>query len=194
MPKRVVLITGTPGVGKTTLALRVADELSAQYVDLTELARSAHLTVSEDKARDTLVIDEGKMRRKLRAIIEQSPRDTVVDGHYAAAITPKRLVTHVFVLRRNPKDLRSFLQKRGYSEAKQQENLEAEVLDVCLVEALQKQDAAKVCEIDVTGKTVEETLSSVLAVLEGKAPCIHGVVDWMGLLEREGKLDLYLKP
>jgi adenylate kinase len=100
----------------------------------------------------------------------------------------------VFVLRRNPEDLRGFLQKRNYSEAKQQENLEAEVLDVCLVEALQKQDAAKVCEVDTTGKTVEETLRGVLAVLDGKAACCYGFVDWMGLLEKQGKLDLYLKP
>ncbi len=75
---------------------------------------------------------------------------------------------------------------------KQSENLSAEILDVCLVEALQKQPIEKVCEIDITGKTVDDTLTEVLKVLEGKQKCYVGCVDWLGLLEREGKIDEYL--
>ncbi len=193
MNKRVILITGTPAVGKTTLATKLAEKLSAQYINLTELTQKEHLAKSEDKQRGTTVIDEAKMRRKLKATIEKTQTDIVIDAHYAAAVTPKVQVTNVFVLRRNPIELREFMQKRGYNQAKQDENLSAEILDVCLVEALQKQDKQKICELDITGKTVEDTLSEVIAVLDGKRPCYVGTVDWMGLLEREGKLDEYLK-
>jgi adenylate kinase len=193
MNKRVILITGTPAVGKTTLAKKLAEELKAQYMNLTELSEKEHLELREDKERDTMVVDEVKMRRKLKEIIATAQSDVVIDGHYAAAVTLKTLVTKVFVLRRNPIELRGFMQKRGYSQSKQDENLAAEILDVCLVEALQKQEKEKVCEVDLTGKTVEDELAEVLAVLEDKKKCHVGGVDWLGLLEREGKLDEYLK-
>ena len=192
MNKRVILITGTPAVGKTTLAKKLATQLNAQYINLTELSEKEHLALEKDKQRDTTIIDEVKMRRTLKTIITKTEADIVIDGHYAAAVTPKTLVTHVFVLRRNPMELREFMRQRGYSEPKQNENLAAEILDVCLVEAIRTQKG-KVCELDVTGKTVEDTLDSVLAVLEGKRKCYVGCVDWLGMLEREGKVDEYLK-
>jgi adenylate kinase len=193
MNKRVILLTGTPAVGKTTLATKLAEKLGAQYVNLTELSEKEHLAQAEDKQRGTKVIDEVKMRRRLKTIIEKVQTDLVIDGHYAAAVTPNAPVTNVFVLRRNPVELRKFMKQLGYNAAKKDENLAAEILDVCLVEALQKQAKEKICELDITGKTVEETLSEVLAVLDHKKKCYVGVVDWLGLLEREGKLDEYLK-
>ena len=193
MSKRVILITGTPAVGKTTLAKELARQLNAHHVNLTELSEKEHLALREDKERGTTVIDEGKMRRKLKQLITHAASDVVIDGHYAAAVTPKALVTKVFVLRRNPVELREFMQKRGYSQSKQDENLAAEILDVCLVEALQKQEQGKICELNVTGKTVENILKDVCNVLEGKHKCYSGTVDWIGTLERQGILDEYLK-
>ncbi len=193
MDKRVILITGTPAVGKTTLAKKLAEKIGAQYVNLTELSEKEHLALAQDKERHTTIIDETKMRRKLKSMIKKSRGDLVIDGHYAAAVTPKATVSNVFVLRRNPVELRNFMKRRGYDNNKQDENLSAEILDVCLVEALQKQEKPKICEIDASGKTVENTLDEVLAVLEGRKGCSVGSVDWLGLLEREGRLDEYLK-
>ena len=193
MNKRVILITGTPCVGKTTLAQKLAQTLNAQYINLTDLAEKENLTLGKDKERDTTIIDEVKMRRKLRQIIEKTDQtDLVIDGHYAAAVTPKTMTSNIFVLRRHPAELRTLMQKRDYNNLKQSENLSAEILDVCLVEALQKQPSEKVCEIDITGKTVDATLAEVIKVLEGKQKCYFGFVDWLGLLEREGKIDEYL--
>jgi adenylate kinase len=193
MDKRVILVTGTPATGKTTLAKKLAAHLNAQYVNLTELAKKENLIQETDEARDTAVVDEAKMRQKLKQLIAKTQGDIVIDGHFAAAVTPKPQVTNVFVLRRNPKELQEAMRQRGYSPAKQDENLEAEILDVCLIEALQKQDRQNVCELDVTGKTVDETLQEVLAVFEGKDQCHVGEVDWISTLEREGTLDKYLK-
>ena len=152
MSKHVILVTGTPCVGKTTLANKLAEHLNAQYINLTDLSKKENLIFGEDKERHTTIINESEMRRKLRAIIKKTKMDVVVDGHYAAAVTPKALVTNVFVLRRNPEELREFMRNRGYTERKQEENLAAEILDVCLVEALRKQDKPNVCELNITGK------------------------------------------
>jgi broad-specificity NMP kinase len=83
------------------------------------------------------------------------------------------------------------MQKCGFSVDKLNENLSAEIIDSCLVGALQMQ--RKVCELDVTGKTVDENVAEILDVLDKRKKCYVGVVDWLGMLEREGLTDQYLK-
>ena len=193
MNKRVILVTGTPCVGKTSTAKQLTAKLSAQYINLTDFAKTYNLTLGEDKERQTTIINEEAMQQKLKETINASANtNIIVDGHYAAAVTPPSQVTHVFVLRRNPKELKSFMQKCGFSDAKMWENLSAEIIDSCLVEAVQTQ-SGKVCELDVTGKTVDENVAEILEVLEKHKKCYAGIVDWLGMLEQEGILDEYLK-
>ena len=190
--KRVILITGTPCTGKTTTAKQLTTKLDALYINLTDYAKTHSLTLGEDKQRKTTIINEEKMRTKLTETINAADNtNIIIDGHYAAAVTPTNLTTHVFVLRKNPKELKQLMQKCGYTEAKLWENLSAEILDICLIEAIQAHPS-KVCELDATGKTVKETVNEIMAVLEGKK-CYSGIVDWLGMLEREGTTDQYLK-
>jgi adenylate kinase len=193
MNKHVILITGTPAVGKTTTAKQLATKLDAQYINLTDYAKTYELTLGEDKERKTIIIDEEKMCIKLAETINSSCKaNIIVDGHYASAVTPTTLVTKVFVLRRNPKELKVFMERCGFEGIKLWENLSAEILDVCLVEALQSQ-SGKVCELDITGNTVEEVVNEILDVLEKGKKCVSGIVDWLSMLEREGLTDQYLK-
>jgi len=97
------------------------------------------------------------------------------------------------VLRRDPEDLRRILRERSYREEKVRENLAAEILDVCLYDAVKSLGASKVCEIDVTGRRAEDVVEEVFQVLHGTKECRLGVVDWLGKLEAQGKLDEYLK-
>ena len=193
MNKRVILITGTPCTGKTTLAKQLTTKLNAAYINLTEFANTHNLTLGEDKKRKTTIINEKKMRRKLAETINTTDNATIIiDGHYASAVTPPNLTTQVFVLRRNPKELKQQMQKCGFEGAKLWENLAAEILDTCLIEAIQTQQG-KVCELDATGKTVEETMSEIMDVLEKGKKCYTGIVDWLGMLEKEDLTSEYLK-
>jgi adenylate kinase len=194
MSKRVILITGTPCVGKTTVAKLLASKLNALYINLTDLAISENLVLGKDKQRKTVIVDEGKMKRKIRKIIKQTEKnDTIIDGHYAASVVPKELASHIFVLRRDPVELKKIMKKCGYSERKLTENLASEILDVCLVEALNVKGSARVCEIDVTGKSPENLLKEMLAILHDNSKCCVGIVDWLGKLEAQGLTDEYLK-
>ena len=194
MSKNVILVTGTPCVGKTALARQLSKRLNALYINLTELAEKENLTVGEDKERNTIIINEDKMRRKIRKILDKTEYgDIIIDGHYAAAVVPKSHVTRIFVLRRNPVELRVFMEKSGFQGAKLWENLASEILDVCLVEALSRHEKEKICELDVTGKTVESVVAEILAVLDSRKKCRVGCVDWLGMLETQGVLDEYLK-
>jgi adenylate kinase len=194
MNKRVILITGTPCVGKTTVAQQLTAKLDALYINLTEFANKHSLTLGEDKKRKTTIIDEKKMRTKISETIDTAEKTTIIiDGHYAPAVVPKRYATRIFVLRRNPIELRKIMEKSGFRGAKLWENLASEILDVCLVEALHAHAKEKVCELDVTGKTVENVTREIIAVLDDRKKCLVGCVDWLGMLEKEGIIDEYLK-
>lgn len=192
--KHVILITGTPCVGKTTIAQQLSAELDALYINLTEFAEKHRLIVGEDKKRKTAIIDEEKMRMKISETIDNAAKSTViVDGHYAHAVVPKRYATRIFVLRRNPVELRKFMENCGFRDAKLWENLASEILDVCLVETLREHKKEKVCELDITGKTVETVTHEIRAILDNRKKCFVGCIDWLGMLEKEGIIDEYLK-
>ena len=194
MAKRVILITGTPCVGKTTVASLLTTKLDGLYVNLTNLALEKKLILGRDRKRKTIIVDEGRMKRRIRKVIRESEKaDVIVDGHYAASVVPKELVSYVFVLRRDPVELQRMMMNCGFSEQKMRENLASEILDVCLVEALNFHKKAEVCELDVTGKSARKILNEILRVLQGKRPCQVGIVDWLGKLEKESLLDEYLK-
>lgn len=194
MAKYVILVTGTPCVGKTTVARLLSLRLNAAYVNLTDLAIKENLILSRDSKRNSLIVNEEGMKSKLVEIIKRcGEKSIIIDGHYAPSIVPDRLVTHVFVLRRDPVELRRFMEEAGFSQRKLWENLASEILDVCLVEAINAQGRDKVCEVDVSGKTAEEIVSEIQQILEGSKKCRVGVVDWLGKLESEGLLEEFLK-
>ncbi|MEM2972462.1 MAG: adenylate kinase family protein [Candidatus Bathyarchaeia archaeon] len=194
MSGKIIVVTGTPCVGKTSVASLLASKLDALHVNLTELAMWENLVLGRDEKRNSMVVDEVKVRRRIREIVKKSGgKIVVVDGHYAVSVTPKTLVAHVFVLRRDPAELKIFMEKRGFANGKLWENLASEILDVCLVEALEVYGGEKVCELDVTGKSVEEVVGEILQILAGRRKCRVGVVDWLGKLEREGRLEEFLK-
>ncbi len=194
MPKRVILIVGTPCVGKTTLANLLATKLNALNINLTDLTKSENLILAKDKQRETVIADEDRLKRRTMNIIKKSEKDEIIfDGHFAASVVPKSLVSYVFVLRRDPIELKKVMEKRGYSGRKLAENLASEILDVCLADAMSINGPAKICELDVTRKRPEKLLKETLAILHGNSKCRVGCVDWLGKLEAQGLTDEYLK-
>ena len=194
MTERVVLVTGTPCVGKTSVARLLTSKLDAFYINLTQLAVKENLTLGEDEERKSIIVDESKMRRRIREIIENCrKKDVVIDGHYAVNVVPEKYVTRVIVLRRDPIELRKFMKNSGFSGRKLWENLASEILDVCLVEALNMHGEDKVCELDTTDKSVGEVMNEILDILDGREKCRVGCVDWLGMLEKKGLLEDYLR-
>jgi adenylate kinase len=191
--KHIILITGTPCVGKTSVARLLSQRLNTALVNLTELALRENLVSGKDLERNSIIVDERRMRRKISDIIKKSSKNVIVDGHYAVNVVPKKLVSYVFVLRRDPVELKGFMEKAGFSGLKLWENLASEILDVCLVDALKVHGKEKVCELDVTGKSVEEIVNEILNILMGRGKCRVGIVDWIGKLESEGLLEEFLK-
>ena len=183
--KQVILVTGTPGTGKTTISRLISIKLNAGHIDLTTYAQANHLTISRDKFRETDVIDLNAVRRSITEEIKKALGSIVIDGHYASDVTKIELVTRIFVLRREPWLLFEELMKRNYSKLKIKENVEAELLGVCLNDTAFKQDPKKICEIDTSHQNPEETTSRIISVLSGVKSCGFGKIDWMDRSETE---------
>jgi adenylate kinase len=191
--RRIIIITGAPGVGKTSVSKSLASKLNAAHIDLGELVIKENLFAGKDEARDTLIADMKRVSERVREKNAQAERDIIFDGHYAVDVIPAEDVTRVFVLRRNPEELKLLMESRGWGGLKLWENLACEVLDVCLYDAVRACGVEKVCELDVTGRRVESVVDEIVQVLKGKKKCYVGVVDWLMHLEIAGRLDDFLK-
>lgn len=187
------MITGTPGVGKTAVSHSLASKLKAIHIDLTKLIKQEKLTSGVDKTRKTLIADMKKVSERVQDIIKSYEQDIIIDGHYSMNVLPAKNVYLAFVLRRDPKELKKTMETREFKNRKLWENLAAEILDVCLWDAVRACGADKVCEINVTSKTIEEVVEEIVAVLEEKRKCRVGIVDWLGKLEKEGRLNEFLR-
>ncbi|KTG08214.1 adenylate kinase family protein [Haloferax profundi] len=167
-----LVVTGTPGTGKTTAADLVADELDQRVVHLNQLVKDEGLWTERDEARDTLVVDLDAVRDQL------GDWDGIVESHLAHHLNADRIV----VLRCRPDVLEERLVERGEAEAKARENRESEALDVVLGEAVEFHGEDAVYEIDTTDRDPQAVADEIVAVAEGEREPSAGTVDFIEYL------------
>jgi adenylate kinase len=174
----IIIITGVPGTGKTTVSRLLSEHLDGVHVDLTALVQHEELYTGFDEDRQTLIIDLEKLAHR---ILNMTAGDgfLILDGHVAPQVAPTDRVNLVFVLRRAPWELEKVLEGRGWSKDKVGENVDAELVDVALVDALDHIDRDRIYEINVTAKTPEKLVSEMVDTLEGDRTSNVGVVDWL---------------
>ena len=188
---KAIVISGTPGVGKTRISLRLASILNAKYINLSDFAIENKLYQYFDTERSTYVIDEDILRREISRIIKDYEGYVIIDSHYGE-IVDDDLVEKIFILRLNPRDLLKRLESKGWSKEKVRENVEAEVLGICTQNALNEHPRDKVCEIDTSGKEVDEVIEEIMDVLKGVKPCRIGV-DWLSSTDVGSLLEYILR-
>ncbi|MEM0223835.1 MAG: AAA family ATPase, partial [Thermofilum sp.] len=82
-----IVVTGTPGVGKTTVAQELAKRLGLIYINLAELVISKKLYLYFDDSLKSYVVDVIKCRSYLSEVL--SCRE-VLDTHVLDAIPPEK--------------------------------------------------------------------------------------------------------
>ncbi len=177
---RVIVLTGVPGVGKSSVARALARHLKGIHIDLTELALREGLTLGFNGERGAAIADVDGIKKRLKGLCDSSEGPLIIEGHFAHDVVPEEMASKVFVLRRAPWRLKLELENRGYGEMKVRENVEAELLDLSLIEALEAYGEEIVCEVDTTDLTLEEVAGEILSTIEGRIPCRRGFVDWLG--------------
>jgi adenylate kinase len=161
--RKAIIITGTPGTGKTTIA-DLLEERDYNVVNVGDLVKEKKLFDFFDEERSSYVINDRKLDAALIELIEKntSAFPLVVDGHVARL--PPELVSKCIVFRCSISNLRQRLEVRGYNDSKIDENVEAEIMEVILTDMMQLygKDLVRVVSTDVS---IEETLEEVLSVL-----------------------------
>lgn len=152
------MISGTPGTGKTQVSGLLAKRLGFKLISVNDFAEAHGLVEDTDEVRGSLVIDE----EKLKAEIGKLSGDIVVDGHLAHFCSADL----VAVLRTSPPVLEKRLLSREWSPEKVQENVEAEILDVILQEAVEVN--SDVVEIDTTALDAEAVVGVLYDMVKNK--------------------------
>lgn len=189
---RVIVVTGTPGVGKTMVSKALTEKLGGLYINITEFVKRKNFILGVDSKRNTIVADLNKISDMINQIIKNVSLDVVVDGHYASDVVSSDVVSYAFVLRLDPAVLEDRLRARGYKENKISENVASEILDVCLVDTIKEYGFKRVDEINTSKMSVEDVVKEIFKVLNGQKKCRVGIVNWLDKLEKDGRLDRFL--
>lgn len=178
----IILITGTPGVGKTTVSSILVDKLEACPVSINELVNKKHLYTGIDEERGYKIVDLDALFNEMDTLIKKiddPQKHVVVEGHLSHLFENSDAV---IVLRANPDVLRDRMKTRGWKAAKIRENIEAEAIDVCSYEAFEIH-GDKVNEIDTSDISPEEVVDLIVDVINGDKKFPVGNVDFLDYLK-----------
>lgn len=191
---QIISVTGAPGTGKTLLSTEIARKLNAQHIDINKIVKEDGLILGKEEKVNTVTVDLDALRKKIELLSSRTNgANLILDGHLSHLIPSPEKVKIVFVLRCDPRILRKRLEKRAYSLDKIKENVLAEILDVCLIESLNRFGKEKVCEIDTSRRSLDENLKFAMEVLIYKIRPVSGQIDWITMLESENKLKEYIE-
>jgi len=191
----LVIISGTPGTGKTTVSNKISEMIDVNVITLNELAISEGLIQDFDKKRDTNIVDIDKLVLHVLKLVGELKKKriklVIIESHFSD-IVPNDIINYAFVLRCEPSVLRRRLRERGYTEEKIAENVQAEILGNCTNYLIKKQMTNPLLEIDTSSLDVEAVSRIILDSIQDNINIEKyrvGKVDWLEKLFREGQLD-----
>lgn len=173
----IIALTGTPGTGKTSVAeaLRIK---GFKVVDLNKVVRDKDFLIGKDNKRASDIVDIEKFNKHIDD--NYSGKDIVfIEGHLSHLL---KSVEKIIILRCHPDKLRKNLSKKGWNEEKIKENIEAEILDIILCEAVEIHPKKNIFEINVSDKSFEGIVASIIKITINKFKNIKkykiGKIDW----------------
>ncbi len=172
----IISISGTPGVGKTTVVKLLGKELGANVISLNDLLKKHKIRSSFDPGRKTRVVDAGEIRKAVRNNIIRNKLN-IVDGHLSYVAKSDI----IFILRCRPDVLARRMGKKKWARTKIKENIDAEILDAITIDALKTAGKDRIVEIDTTKKTPHQTAAVIRKILNNHAlqrKYSIGKIDW----------------
>lgn len=174
-----ILITGTPGTGKTSLASLIAERLSIKHVNVGDVIEQHNCYEGRDEELETNILDEEKLLDILEIVFQEAEEENVsiVADFHVCEIFPERWFDLVLVLRSATDVLYDRLTARGYNDKKRDENMQSEIMQVILDEARDAYDPSIVHE--VPSNSVEDIENNVQRVLQWRKQWIadHTTID-----------------
>ena len=162
---KILAVTGTPGTGKTAIAKKLSLVLHYEYISGSELIKTAKLARGYDKKRRVPIVEASLFTREVlklaKSIAKTGKKGVIVDSHMSHFLPSKRVFACI-VASCSLKTLARRLTKRGYSSSKLRENLDSEIFDICLTEALEM--GHNVVKVDTTQKVDYKSLLKSLKI------------------------------
>ena len=175
-----LVISGSPGVGKHTIAEKLAKKLNLKVLDINKIALEEGLGEPND---GTIDVDVSKLKPVLK---KKLTKNTLLVGHLAPYVVPKTKVKMAIILRKNPYKLIPVYKKRKYSDSKITDNVGSEVLGVIAFDSIKKFGIGKTYQIDTTGKLPIKIIKIIEKIIEGKFE--GDKVDWLSLVSEKKDL------
>jgi adenylate kinase len=189
-----IVISGTPGCGKTSVAKELSELLNAQLISLNELAISDKFAFEYDSKRKTYIVDFDIFLPYILEKVKEFQKDNlpylIIESHFSDII-PDDLIDYAFILRCDPDELVKRLDKKNYDVEKINENVQAEILGDCINHFMQKKLKKPLLEIDTSKLSIKRVVriiaDIVLEIRDGKN-FYSGKVDWLEKLFQENRL------
>ncbi|KAL9640480.1 MAG: hypothetical protein Q9164_000230 [Protoblastenia rupestris] len=140
----VIIITGTPGVGKTSHCERLAESTGLKQLSINKVVKERGCHAGWDEEYKSLIVDDDKL---LDSLEDEVPLGGYILDWHACDLFPQSWIDLVVVLRTDSTKLYDRLKARDYPERKLQENLDSEIMEVLLEEAREGFDPRIVVEL-----------------------------------------------
>ena len=167
-----IAVTGTPGVGKHTIANILADKLNARLIDINELAFKKNAIIGRDYA---YIVDLDKMKRLVKDELDDN---CIIVGHLAPYVLDAEDLDYCIVLRRSPYELERVYIERGYEQKKMKDNLSSEILGVIAYDSITNFGKDKIIEVD--NKDPIKTINEILYCIKNKKSKVG--IDWLEVI------------
>ena len=174
-----IVITGNPGVGKHTIANKIAKKMKLKIIDINKIAKESELF---EKNQDVNDVDVEKLKEILK---EKDFEEKVVVGHLAPYVLEKNQIKIIIILRRNPYDLLVVYKNREYTDEKSRENAGSEILGIIAHDTINKFQE-KSFQINTSEKSIEKTVKKTMEVISSNKG--NEEVDWLDLITKNNDL------
>ncbi|MDH3341847.1 MAG: AAA family ATPase [Nitrosopumilus sp.] len=174
-----IVITGNPGVGKHTVAEKIAQRLKLSIIDINKIARDSGLFEENEDVKD---VDTEKLKK---IMVQKISENDLIVGHLAPYVLEKNQIKIMIVLRRSPYDLIAIYKNRKYSEKKIKENTGSEILGIIAHDAISRFEE-KVVQMNITGKTIQEGEEKVIGLISSNRESEE--IDWLDLVTKNNDL------
>ena len=181
-PMKVIVITGTPASGKTTIADKVAKRIGdAEVIHANDVVRSKRLFTAY--ARDGAMLAQmGRLKKELEKRIRSSKKGVViVEGHILCDMKIRNAMA--IVVREHLRVLERRMERRGYAASKIRENIISEAIDYCGISA--QENYGKVFEI-MNGKGAVAEVASLVKGMKMTRRGIEMLHELMEFTKRSG--------
>ncbi len=172
----MIILTGTPGCGKTTVSNKLESRLDAYLISINGLIEEYDLLLGIDQERGYKIVDTEAMIPIVDTIKEEHGDELIIFEGHLAHDYPN--ADKVVVLRCNPDVLQERLSQRNWKDKKVKENVSAEILGVCTTESYETYQQ-RVQEIDTSDLSVDEVVDTIIDIINDKESYPLGEIDYL---------------